>query len=74
MRSIKREESEESRDEALTRADDKRKRCTRLSSGNDNTLTIRGAGGTAPSVVIYRLTEPMKGRAAGASPKRKRHG
>lgn len=31
-------------------------------SGGDNTLMMRGAGGKTHSVVVYRLTEPMKGR------------
>lgn len=30
-------------------------------SGDDNMLMMRGAGGKTHSVVIYRLTEPMKG-------------
>lgn len=31
-------------------------------SGDDNMLTTRGAGGKTHSVVVYRLTEPIKGR------------
>lgn len=31
-------------------------------SGDDNMLMMRGAGGKTHSVVVYRLTEPMKGR------------
>lgn len=31
-------------------------------SGDDNMLMMRGAGGKTLSGVIYRLTEPMKGR------------
>lgn len=30
-------------------------------SGNDKMLMMRGAGGKTHSVVVYRLTEPMKG-------------
>lgn len=30
-------------------------------SGDDNMLMMRGAGGKTHSVVVYRLTEPMKG-------------
>lgn len=34
-------------------------------SGDDNMLMMRGAGGKTLSGVIYRLTEPMKGRVRG---------
>lgn len=30
--------------------------------GDDNTPSMRGAGGETHSVVVYGLTEPMKGR------------
>lgn len=34
-------------------------------SGDDNMLTMRGAGGKTHSVVVYRLTEPIKNQAKG---------
>lgn len=46
------------------RGERERKEATseRECSGDDNMLMMRGAGGKTHSVVVYRLTEPMKGR------------